>query len=664
MMRVVPLILAAMLVFAATPAHSAPLAGIVTGIVAAVKGSTVLTAIFKIIGSVVLSKLAASLQKKPRQPGIKTDVTQTGSTAPCSFILGEYATDGVHVCPPMTHGTYNGIPNAFMNYVIELGDVPGQQLLSLIVDGEPVEFGPATDPVYGYTVTAGKYAGAIHVLYYDGTQTVASPLLMSKYSAAPERPWSADMVGRGICYAVVTFRYDRAVFNGFPTVRFVMRGIPLYDPRKDDTVGGVGLHRWADRSTWEWSANPIVQLYNAHRGIAVAGHHWGGRDTAASLPIDWWFAAMNAADLAVDDGVGGTEPQFRAGAEVFVSEEPASVAEELLKASLAQVADMGGRWLVAVADAGLPVYSLIDDDLIASQSGDVSYFPAPQETFNAISGNYPFPDMQWQANAAPMLTNPGWELEDGRRLPVSVDYQSVPYPAQVQRLMAATIAAERRFLTHSEVLPPEAMALDLLDAITWSSVEYGYDDKLFQIGRIIEDLQTGLVTLHLRERDPADVAVVPGYFTAPEVVSGVGSVTAGPVAGFVFGPADPISATLAITDADTGWVNYLSTTIFDQQMPSNQNEFSGLIEATLTGTTDPRPLLWRLRFAWLGGSLYVTTRSDLLYPGETHLLTAAGYSVTGGSLVNMRLEVSGRGLSAGETITLTKGHFRAVIRNR
>jgi hypothetical protein len=659
-------LIAAALVLAAAPAHAGPLAGIVSGLVAAIKGSALLSAVFRIAGSVVLSKLSQALAPKPRQPGIKTDVTGTGALNPCSFILGRYATDGVHVCPPMSQGQVGNYPNAYLTYVIELGAGVGQEIDTLLIDGEAVAYGPAVDPDYGFTVTTGRFAGRLWVKYYDGSQTVADPMLLAKFGTYPERPWTADMVGHGLCYAILTFRFDRTVYSGFPVPRFVMQGRRLYDPRKDSTAGGSGAHRWANPATWEFSEDPVVMLYNIHRGIEVEGQTWGAGDPASALPNDWWFSRANACDLAVDDGDGGTEPQFRAGYEVFVSEEPAAVAEELLKACLSEVADMGGRWLIAGGDAALPVWFVDDDSLIASQSGESSEFPPPQDTVNAIAANYPEPAMQWQPNPAPLLTNATWEAEDGRRYLATVDYPAAPFAAQVQRIMAATVAAERRFKTHSEPLPPEAMTLDLLDTISWTSAKYGYDGKLFQIGRMVEDLQSGIVQVFLRERDPDDVAIPPGYFTPPGVVSSVPAyVLPGALGTVILGPANPLTlpVPLVITSADTGWISVLSSTLFDGTFPVENQTFTAMVEATLTAGAAIAPLVWRLRISWLGGNLDAFLRSDMLLLGEFQRLTAAGSFVTPDPITNLSLFVSGRGLAAGDSVTITAAHHRALLAN-
>ena len=142
-------------------------------------------------------------------------------------------------------------------------------------------------------------AGLAWVKYYDGTQTSADPYLLAQYGAYPNRPWTSDMIGRGLCYAIVTFRHNPEVWNGFPRVRFEMGGIPLYDIRKDSTAGGSGTHRWATPSTWEQTSNPMVMIYNIMRGITLTdGTVWGGRVAAADLTPASFMAAMNECDVA------------------------------------------------------------------------------------------------------------------------------------------------------------------------------------------------------------------------------------------------------------------------------------------------------------------------------------------------------------------------------
>lgn len=659
---------ALLLVLSASPADAGPLVGIVTSVFTAVSASPFLTAIFKLAGSVVLSKLSAKLGPKPRQPGIKSEVTLTGAINPCSFVLGRYATNGAMVCPPMSHGSFNGVPNAFLTLVIELGDVPGQTLEGIWVDGTYVPFAGSPAGSFGTLITAGKYANNMWIKYHDGSQTAADPMLMATYASHPERPWSADMVGRGICYVVLNFLVTQGLFDRQPECRFVVGGVPLYDPRKDSTVGGVGNHRWADKATWQQTNNPQVMAYNLHRGVAVAGHTYGGRSEAADLPLTTWFAAMNACDQLVNNGQGGIEPAFRAGYEVYVSEEPAAVLEELMKASLAEAADMGGRWLVQVDDAGLPVWTLDDDSLIITKGGDRSLFPGPQDTWNAIAAKFPDPAVQWESSPATLKTSILWEAQDGGvRRTVSVDYPAVPYPAQVQRLMAATIEAERRFLTHSEVLPPEALALDLLDTVDWDSALFGYNGDQFQIGRLSEDLQTGVISVMLRERAPVSMSAPGGnYYTPPPVISSASGASGGPIAAIALGPSSPIAIASQVIDAaDTGWVAVASTAIPDPGTIGLDQSFAALITVALTGATVPKALFWRLRITMVGGSTVdAFVRADMLLPGQTQTITCAGPVFTATPIINLAVDVSGRGLAGAEEITITAVHYRAFIRNR
>jgi hypothetical protein len=459
----------------------------------------------RLLVSVALSALQRALTPKPRAPGIRVGNTLTGGTQPASFILGRFATAGVAVCPAMSHGKVGKTPNAYLTYVIELGDIPGMTLDEVICDGEVVTFGGTPEPDYGMRAQ-GPFTDYLFVKYYDGTQTAADPMLLSRYGSYPERPWTSDMVGTGICYVIVTMRYNRELFQGFPKLRFVLGGIPLYDPRKDSTNGGAGPHRWANRATWEPSSNPVVQVYNIARGVTVApGQVWGGSYAAADVPSAVWIAEANKADQLVTLQAGGSEPRYRTAFEVLTSDEPASVIEELLKGCAGAIADIGGVLKLRVGGPGLPVFFFDDADTLVTKGAEFDPHPGFDRTFNGVTATYPDPESLWEPAEAPPRTNATWEAEDGgRRLVASLQFDAVPHKVQVQRLMRAYIRDERRFRRHAVPLGPRAIVVEPLDTVSWTSPANGYVAKAFEVGSVTEPVRTLLPMLALRESDPSD----------------------------------------------------------------------------------------------------------------------------------------------------------------
>lgn len=502
----------------------------------AVGGFLTGTVLGRLLTTVAMSALQAALAPKPRQPGIKTEGTLSGGTTPQRFILGRTATGGQLIAPPNSYGAAGKTPRAFLTYVIALSVVPGCTLERVIIDDDYVTLGaPAAS--WGRPVT-GDLANHAWVDFRDGTQVAAHADLLAAFGTDPDRPWLADMVGPGTAYAVTRFKYSRERFNGLPGVRFEMLGIPLYDPRADTTVGGSGPQRWDNPATWAQTENPVVMIYNILRGIDVgAGMIWGGECAAEDLPLANWFAGMNEADLPVDDGDEGTEPQYRAGLEVALDDEPAAVIEELLKAACAQMAEIGGIWKIRVGPPQLPTYFLTDEDVLISKDQEFDPFPSIGETFNGITASYPEPDSLWEAKEAPPRFAPTWEAEDGgRRLVADLQLPACPFGNQVQRLMTAYIADHRRFRNHRLALPPEAAVLEPLEAVAWTSARYGYTAKAFEVTALTDSLMTLHQGLSLRERDADDFEVGP-YLPAEPGQPGITRPVATSVPGWAVTPA-------------------------------------------------------------------------------------------------------------------------------
>ena len=382
------------------------------------------TTVGRLLLSVAVSALQLALAGKPKQPGIRTSVTQTGGTNPQTFILGTYATAGASVAPMMSHGKVGKTPNAYLTYVIDVSDMPVPALSRIIIDGEYATIGTVED-TYGLPLQ-GRFNGYAWVKFYDGSQTTASSILTAAYGAAAKRPWLADMIGRGVAYAVLTFRYNREIFTSFPAVRFEVSGIKLYDPRLDTSVGGSGAHRWSNPATWAVTINPIVQVYNILRGITLPdGSRWGGEATAADLPLANWFAQMNKCDLAITLSEGGTQPQFRAGLEVSVDDLPADIIDELMKACGGKVAEIAGYWKCLVGAPDLPVYFFTDDDIIITEGQEFDPFPGLEQTYNGVQATYPDQNNLWEPKDAPPRYDAAYEVLDQNRRLVSQPCQKL-----------------------------------------------------------------------------------------------------------------------------------------------------------------------------------------------------------------------------------------------
>jgi hypothetical protein len=437
-----------------------------------------------------------------RRPGFRGTV-QTGGKTPRSFLVGTIAVPGKQVYWN-SWGSSGGTPNAYAVDVLSFGDLPITAFTGLWVNTASETVSGSGHVTQGYPVTGDK-AGYLWAEFFDGTQTTVNTYLNGKFGSDADRPWSSDMIGRGIPYLTLTALISDTVWTGFPTYMAQFQGIKLYDPRLDSTAGGSGSQRWATPSTWAFSDNNMVIIYNILRGIHYAGDWvWGGRARAAQLPYAAWAAAMDACDENVTLDAGGTEKRFRAGREVFFSERPADVIGELLAGCTGRLTQTAGAWypLVGVPDSADG--SFTDNEIIITEGMTADPFPNLDEVINGATGTYLEPSQAWEAKeTAPYYSSTLEAADDDRQQLEGLDLGTTFSGTQAQRILKATVEESRRFKRHVLQLRPSFGQYRPLQVLAWTSTSQSYTAKLFLITAKTE-LPNGNIIVGLQEIDPTD----------------------------------------------------------------------------------------------------------------------------------------------------------------
>lgn len=453
--------------------------------------------------------LQQALQPEQKDPGIRGEVA-IGEDVPQSFIVGTYATAGSFVYAN-AYGGVNRTPNAYLVQVFCLSDLPVTGFAShMWVNNKRCNIDTGTTTSRGFPVPAFDRGGRSHmwVKFLDGTQTSADAYLIDKFGAHATHPWQSDMIGRGRALAIVTTRYDREQFSAFPTFLFVVDGIKVYDPRFDTTNGGSGSQRYGTASTYAWRDNAKVIAYNIARGIYY-GSEWvyGGQNWPAwRLDNGSWFAAMNKCDEAISLAAGGTEAAFEIGAEIRVNEKPVDVLDRIDAACLGRSAETGGIYKTYCGAGGASIFSLTDDDIVASEPQSAGLFPGHENWTNTIRASYVRPGNMWQTKALNARTDSAFVTADGgQTLEKSVVFDYVTRGTQAQRVAKVMLRQGRRFISHVVAAPPWARKVEQFDVIAWTSVKFGYTAKKFIVGEVNRS-RNGVVIWTLTEEDPTDVA--------------------------------------------------------------------------------------------------------------------------------------------------------------
>ncbi len=486
------------------PPVGAAIAAVAGAIGTAVSGASAFVAGLGAIGKAVLSiglsvgaqLLSGALAKKPVSNGLQLNL-KTGGNVPRAAVFGRTATEG-HLAYFNTYGPRNG----FLQLVYVLSDGGACDALEKVwVDGEETELKAAValgQPMEKFFFSkTGRYYGWVR--FFNGADNQAADSQLVTH-ANPSGRWTNNHRGRGVCYVSITLQFHEKIFSSIPQFRFQLRGLRLYDWRKDSTNGGVGAHRWGNAATYEWSDNPAVILYNYQRGLVVQGQRVMGEGVAAEdLDHALFTAAANACDENVSLKAGGTEKRYRFGGTLSDDAAHAENITPVLQAMAGDLLERVGEFAPIAGVAQSPVMTVTDGDLVIGEPWSYSGSLTRSELVNAVFGQFADPTQMWELASFPPRTSSAAELEDGgQRYGTDLTLGGVSSGTQGQRIAEIVRRQARLQRTEDIVVGVKFRPLDAGDWIVRQSGRYGN-----WIARVVGRSMApeGKISLSLREID-------------------------------------------------------------------------------------------------------------------------------------------------------------------
>lgn len=288
--------------------------------------------------------------------------------------------------------------------------------------------------------------------------------------------WSLTDRMVGITHIWIDWTADEKVWpQGHPRLRFVLRGLRVYDPRFDPQFGytGPSPQVWEDRATHQFSRNAKLLRYAYTRGIYAEGHHGDpnylliGRGLSAEeAPPELVIPDANLCD-EIADGVA----RYTADG-VILAGQPFIEVDGLFAAAMAGViVQREGTVDVEAGQAKAVVATITDDDLVLGEPVRFSRFLPDNDggRVNTVIGRYVEPSLGYQDHSAPVrrsledIQADGGPRELTVSLPIVTEAKQVDRVIEIQRLLARL---ERRATI---TLPPKFAGLEEGDWIAWQS---------------------------------------------------------------------------------------------------------------------------------------------------------------------------------------------------
>lgn len=354
---------------------------------------------------------------------------------------------------------YYGIPSVIS------GAGPISAFEGFMADDETVTFDGSGKAV------SSQYAGELWYKTSQGAQpdtAITSPTGLKNGATLPGWTLAHKLSGKA-SYMIVMGENSKG--TAFPTGEvkplITLRGLLVYDPRKDSTYpGGSGEHRLSNPLTWEYSANPILWALKWTLGL------WEGPNGKGAPQVDYQVGGIGAKLSGID------VPAFVAAANVAdangwtcaayptTDDDKHQVLTGFLQAGGAIYAQRAGK--ISCIQRAAPRTSIVTVSAYDTAGPlEIDTAASRIDRINTLRPRFWSEPHRWQMTALDQeVTAQTYRDEDGGVRPAGIDYPYVTDAVQAAQLAALQIANTREGIAGVIPLKPHLQRIRPGDAFT------------------------------------------------------------------------------------------------------------------------------------------------------------------------------------------------------
>jgi len=305
--------------------------------------------------------------------------------------------------------------------------------------------------------------------------------------------WKNTATFTGCAYLKMIFRLSTDNYpDGLPTrITTIVDGCPVYDPRLDSTVGGVGSHRANNQDTWSFISgsedigrNPALALLTYLIGWKINGRlAWGMGIPVDRIDLGNFMTYANMCEEPVVTNDGTTTNRYFCDVLLSTADTHETNINIIAAAmGTAKLVDTAGMYQLigGYDDLDGPSITFTPDDLI----GQYSHTPdnlSLKDSYNIARGRFPDPENLYQLNDWGQIEIA--PLDDNMPRPVVLDFAAISRFEQAQRIAKQNLVRNKYTGTFSGIFGPKAFAVQVGSLVRMVVPELGWvtNGKLFRV---------------------------------------------------------------------------------------------------------------------------------------------------------------------------------------